>query len=139
MTVLDILKITEINFIIDLLLALICGFSIGLEREFKNKPAGISTQTTVITASMIFSFISSQIAKDDPSRIAAQIVSGVGFLGAGVILKSESSNTIINLTTASSIWYSACIGMALGFNFHYIALVGTAFIIIVNRIPKFKS
>ena len=110
-----------------------------LERELKNKPAGISTQTTVITASMIFSFISSQLSDGDPTRIAAQIVSGVGFLGAGVILKSESTNSIMNLTTAASIWYSASVGMALGFNFHSMALLATAFIIIVNRIPRFKS
>lgn len=138
MSIQTILNITEVNFILDLLLSLLCGFAIGLEREYKNKPAGISTQTTVITASMLFSFISSQMVGGDPTRISAQIVSGVGFLGAGVILKSEATNSIMNLTTAASIWYAASIGMAIGFNHHSIALLGAAFIILVNRIPRFK-
>ena len=126
----------EIAFLIDLALALICGLAIGIERELRHKPAGISTHITVITASMLFSFISKSAYAGDPTRIAAQVVTGVGFLGAGMIMKSESTNTISNLTTAASVWYSAAIGMALGFDYHFIAIIATVYAILTNRIPK---
>jgi len=96
---------------------------------------------------MIFTYISALV--DPPystSRIAAQIVTGIGFLGAGIILKGElfdhkdSDNAlnkkVDNLTTAASIWFSGAIGMAIGFNFYFIAVVSIAFALIVPRIPK---
>lgn len=130
----------EREFIADLFLSLVCGLAIGIERELRHKPAGISTHTTVITAAMLFTFMSKSMSGDgDATRIAAQIVSGIGFLGAGIIMKSESNNTVSNLTTAASIWYSAAIGMALGFNLHFIAVVATAYGILINRIPKLKT
>lgn len=128
----------EKEFLIDLLFSLICGLVIGFEREKKNKPAGISTQTLVIGAAMLFTFLSRTVSAGDPTRIAAQIVSGVGFLGAGIILKSESTGRVTNLTTAASVWYSAAIGMALGFNYHFIGLVATLYVVIINRIPNFR-
>ncbi len=129
----------EREFIIDLLLALVCGLIIGFERERRNKPAGISTQTLVIGASMLFSFLSKNVIEGDPTRIAAQIVSGVGFLGAGIILKSEKTGRVSNLTTAASVWYSAAIGMALGFNYHFIGILATLYVVIINRIPNFRK
>lgn len=129
----------ELEFLLDLGLALVCGVLIGLERELKNKPAGISTQTLVITGSMMFAFFSKAVDGGDPTRIAAQIVSGVGFLGAGIILKSEKKGKISNLTTAASIWYAAAIGMALGFNMHIIAVVAAVYAVLVNRIPHVKK
>ena len=129
----------EIEFLIDLVLALICGLIIGIERERKNKPAGISTQTLVIGAAMLFSFLSKTVSEGDPTRIAAQIVSGVGFIGAGIILKSEKTGMVTNLTTAASVWYAAAIGMALGFNYHFIAIVATIYVVIINRIPHFRK
>lgn len=129
----------EREFIIDLLLALMCGLIIGFEREKRNKPAGISTQTLVIGASMLFSFLSKNVVEGDPTRIAAQIVSGVGFLGAGIILKSEKTGRVSNLTTAASVWYSAAIGMALGFNYHFIGILATLYVVIINRIPNFRK
>lgn len=129
----------EMEFLFDLVLALVCGLVIGIERESKNKPAGISTQTLVIGASMMFAFLSKTMNEGDPTRIAAQIVSGVGFLGAGIILKSEKTGKISNLTTAASVWFGAAIGMALGFNYHFIALVATLYAVIINRIPHSKK
>ncbi|HRN71248.1 MAG TPA: MgtC/SapB family protein, partial [Candidatus Woesebacteria bacterium] len=79
------------------------------------------------------------VSAGDPTRIAAQIVSGVGFLGAGIILKSEATGRVTNLTTAASVWYSAAIGMALGFNYHFIGLVATLYVVIINRIPNFRK
>ncbi len=138
MNITTIIGNAEKEFFLDLILALLCGLIIGIERERKHKPAGISTQTLVIGASMLFSFLSKTVNVSDPSRIAAQIVSGVGFLGAGIILKSEKTGKVANLTTAASVWYSAAIGMALGFNYHLIALAATLYVVIINRIPRIK-
>ena len=129
----------EFKFFIDLVLALVCGLLIGGERELKKKPAGISTQTLVITGSMMFAFLSQTVNAGDPTRIAAQIVSGIGFLGAGIILKSESKKTVTNVTTAASIWYSAGIGMALGFNFHIIAVMAALYAVLISRIPRISQ
>lgn len=126
----------EIEFLVDLGLALFCGLIIGLERELKKKPAGISTQTLVITGSMMFAFLSRTMGEGDPTRIAAQIVSGIGFLGAGIILKSESGKKVRNVTTAASIWYAAAVGMALGFNMHFIAIVASIYAVVISRIPR---
>lgn len=126
----------EMEFLIDLALALVCGLIIGIEREKLGKPAGISTQTLVITGAMLFAFLSRAVEGGDPTRIAAQIVSGIGFLGAGIILKSEANKTVTNVTTAASIWYSAAIGMALGFNFHFIAITAAVYAVIISRLPR---
>jgi len=126
---------TEINFLVNLCLSLVAGLLIGGERELRGKPAGISTQTLVISGAMLFAFISQVVGMGDPTRIAAQIVSGIGFLGAGVILKSESQEKVTNVTTAASIWFSAAIGMALGFNFHFIAIIGAVYVVLISRIP----
>lgn len=126
-------------FILTLVLSLICGVIIGAEREFKRKPAGISTQTLVIGASATFTYVSANIGAVDPSRIAAQIVSGVGFLGAGIILKSKNSSNVSNLTTAASIWYSASIGMALGFNLYAIAIAATIYAVITSILPAINK
>lgn len=130
---------TEIAFLIDLGLALIAGLLIGGERELRGKPAGISTQTLVISGAMLFAFLSQAVGVGDPTRIAAQIVSGIGFLGAGIILKSETSKKVTNVTTAASIWYSAAIGMALGFNFHFIALAAAVYAVVISRIPHISK
>src|SRR5690606_24745396 len=119
--------------------ALVCGLIIGIERELKNKPAGISTQTLVITGAMTFAYLSGIIGGGDPNRIAAQIVSGIGFLGAGIILKSEKNGKVSNVTTAASIWYSAAIGMALGFGLYFIGLAAAVFAVLISRIPHVKK
>lgn len=129
----------ELNFLLNLAIAFVCGVLIGLEREQKGKPAGMSTQTLVISGAMMFSFFSSHVGEGDPTRIAAQIVSGVGFLGAGIILKSEKKGKISNLTTAASIWYAAGIGMAIGFGFYVIALVAALYAVLIARIPHSKK
>lgn len=124
----------EVTFLFALLLALFAGLIIGGERELKGKPAGVSTQTLVISGSMLFAFISHQVGCD-PSHIAAQVVSGIGFLGAGIILRSETSKKVTNVTTAASIWYSAALGVALGFGFYFIAIIGAIYAVIISRIP----
>ena len=137
----------QIDFLIDIIFALAAGFVIGAERESRGKPAGISTNSLVIGGSMLFTYLSAAVDPNSTSRIAAQVVSGIGFLGAGMILKGEitgeekgkKDNKIINLTTAASVWYSAAIGMAIGFNFYIIALAAVIFAVVVPRIPHISK
>ena len=132
----------QLEFLIDIIIALAAGFVKGAERESRGKPAGISTNSLVIGGSMLFTYLSAAVDPNSTSRIAAQIVSGIGFLGAGMILKGEIDKKITNLTTAASVWYSAAIGMAIGFNFYIIALSAVIFAVLVPRIPhitKIKS
>jgi putative Mg2+ transporter-C (MgtC) family protein len=129
----------EIRFLIDIGIVLGAGFAIGAERESRNKPAGISTHCLVIGGAMIFTFLSSLVDPNSTSRIAAQVVSGIGFLGAGIILKSEIDKKITNLTTAAAIWYAAAIGMAIGYEYYFLAAVATAFAVGVPRIPHISK
>jgi putative Mg2+ transporter-C (MgtC) family protein len=131
----DFLRGYELDLLIDVGLALLAGFLIGAERESRGKPAGISTHCFVIGGSMIFTYLSAHVDPNSSSRIAAQLVTGVGFLGAGIILKSEADERITNLTTAASIWFSASIGMAIGFNFYVLAIIAIAFAVLVPRMP----
>jgi putative Mg2+ transporter-C (MgtC) family protein len=126
----------EWSFAVKMALALVAGVLIGIEREARDKPAGISTQSLVIGGSALFTMLSVHIAPGSPDRVAAQIVTGVGFLGGGIILKSEGG-TVTNLTTAASIWYSAALGMAIGFGWYLIAVLAIAYAIIVPRIPNY--
>jgi len=124
----------EIEFLINLVLCLIGGMLIGIERESRGKSAGISTHVFVIAGAMVFTMLSIAISPENPDRIAAQIITGIGFLGAGIILK-ESNGDIINLTTAASIWFSAGIGMLIGFKWYLIAIICIIFTILTPRIP----
>ena len=99
----------EAAFIVKLALCLLLGTVIGVERELRNKPAGISTHCFVMAGACLFTFVSTVADPNSPARIAAQVVSGVGFLGAGMILKSEN-NSIRNLTTAAAVWFAAVPG-----------------------------
>lgn len=84
---------------------------------------------------MIFTFLSSVVDPGSSSRIAAQVITGIGFLGAGLILKSELDGKITNLTTAAAVWFAASIGMAIGYEYYFLAIVATAFAVGVPRIP----
>jgi putative Mg2+ transporter-C (MgtC) family protein len=128
----------EVDFLIKLAVALISGYMIGYERELRHKAAGISTHTLVITGAMIFTLISSIIEPGQPGRIAASIVTGVGFLGAGIIFRGKGDH-ILNLTTAASIWYSAAVGMAVGFGWYAVALIAAIFSVFVPRIKGPQS
>jgi len=129
----------ELRVLIDIGIVLAAGFAIGAERESRNKPAGISTHCLVIGGAAIFTFLSSIVDPNSSSRIAAQIISGIGFLGAGIILKSESEKRITNLTTAAAIWFAASIGMAIGYEFYFLVAVATAFAVGVPRIPHISK
>ena len=104
----------ELEFAIRLGVCLVLGGIIGVERELRNKPAGISTNCFVMAGACLFTFASMTIDPNSPARIAAQVVSGVGFLGAGMIIKGENNNKVKNLTTAAAVWMAAGIGMVVG-------------------------
>ncbi len=115
------------------------GLVIGLERELKRKPVGLKTSLVISIVSCLLTIVSSESAymfpgdKDvnitmDPLRLAAQIVSGIGFLGAGVILR-RGNDTISGLTTAAMIWGAAGIGIAVGAGFYMEAIAGVALLI----------
>lgn len=127
----------ELQLLKDLGLSLIAGFIIGSEREARGKDAGISTHTMVIVGAMLFTYMSSLVDPASESRIAAQIVSGIGFLGAGLIVKDGAN--VKNLTTAASIWVSGAIGMAFGFNYHLIGLIVTIAVALIPRIPHLNK
>jgi putative Mg2+ transporter-C (MgtC) family protein len=128
----------EVDFAIRLGVALVCGIIIGLERESRGKPAGVSTHCFVIAGASLFTFLSLSVDPNSPARIAAQVISGVGFLGAGMILKSEGG-TVTNLTTAAAVWFAAAIGMAIGFGWYTIAVASAIFAVGVPRIPHLST
>ena len=123
----------QLDISIRLLMASVLGAAIGFEREIHLHPAGMRTHLLVALGSAAFSVLSifffvSPTAPDgstDPSRIAAQIVSGIGFLGAGAILKLPEERRIEGLTTAAGIWLTATIGIAAGLGRESTAVIGT--------------
>lgn len=122
-----------LDFAIKLMLALVIGFVIGLEREARGKDAGISTHALVIMGAMLFTYLSNVVDPLSTSRISAQIVTGIGFLGAGLIFKDGAS--VRNLTTAAGLWFAAAIGMAIGYDYYAVAIASAAAVVIVSRIP----
>ncbi len=135
---LDVVLVNEWVFLLHLLASLVAGVIIGAEREWRGKDAGISTHSLVIGGSMLFTYLSIVMDPSSPARIAAQIVTGVGFLGAGIILKNKKG-TVTNLTTAASIWFSAAIGMAIGFGWFAIAGMGVIYAVLVPTIPRVEK
>jgi putative Mg2+ transporter-C (MgtC) family protein len=93
--------------------AILCGMAIGLERQYRGKPAGMRTSILIVLGTYLFVSISMLVATDisDPSRIIGQVVTGIGFLGAGVILAKEG--LIIGVTSAATIWALAAIGVCI--------------------------
>ena len=127
---------TSLDFLTRLLLAIIVGFGIGFERQWRNKTAGVKTNMLVSTGSAIFVLLSLLITEKDGdvTRIIAMIVSGVGFLGAGVIFR-EGAN-IHGLGSAATIWCSAAIGSMAGGGFLKEALFAAVLIIVINVIVE---
>ncbi len=120
--------------LVDIALRLACamlvGLVIGTEREYTHRPAGMRTHILValgacvvsITGELIFNHYSGLGAVPDPARLSAQVITGVGFLGAGTILREGF--TVKGLTTAASVWATACLGIAAGFGYYALAIFG---------------
>lgn len=115
---------------VKLLLAVLLGGAIGAERESRDKAAGLRTLIFICLGATLFTMLSSRLAGGfDPGRIASYVVAGVGFLGAGAILRHEGR--ILGLTTASSIWLAAAIGMTIGGGYYLLAILVTFLALIV--------
>jgi len=123
-----------------LLCAMVVGLIIGTEREYTHRPAGMRTHILValgscavmVTGQLIFSQYREYGAMPDPARLSAQVITGVGFLGAGTILR-EGAN-VKGLTTAASLWSVACLGIAAGAGYYTVALAGMIFIFVTLTI-----
>ena len=123
-----------------LLCAMAVGLVIGTEREYTHRPAGMRTHILValgscavmITGELIFAEYHAYGASPDPARLSAQVITGVGFLGAGTILREGPS--VKGLTTAASLWSVACLGIAAGAGYYTVALAGMIFIFITLTI-----
>lgn len=115
--------------------AVFCGLIIGLERESKGKPAGVRTLVLITLGSTIFVQISILLSSTvgDPARVAAQVVTGIGFLGAGAILQKSEQGYVAGLTTAASIWVTAAIGMVIGAGKYLIAVAGVLIVVLALR------
>lgn len=124
----------QLDVVLRLVMAAIVGGIIGLDRERAHKPAGIRTLMLVSVGSALFTILSIYGFGEsaDPSRIAAGIVVGIGFLGAGVILHSEKG--VMGLTTAAAVWAVAATGVAFGCGLYVIAVATTVLILVALRL-----
>jgi len=137
----------ELDVLGRLLLSLALGAAVGLERELSGKPAGLRTNMLICVGAALLTeisvFVASEVVpheliRSDPARIAAQIVSGIGFLGAGTILVMRGN--VVGLTTAATIWVVAAIGMSVGLGAYVVAVGATVLVVItlfvLGRIEK---
>jgi len=134
--------ISNIDLFVRLLLAVILGSIVGFERERKHKTAGFRTNILICLGAALFTIVSINLTYDytktvaDPGRIAAQIVTGIGFLGAGAILRSRGS--VVGMTTAASIWVTAAVGLAVGCGYYIAAcLVAVMTVVILQAFVPF--
>lgn len=127
----------EIEMVLRLLLATALGAIIGYERERAGKPAGVRTHILICLGSALFTIASIYGfgVATDPARVAAGIVTGIGFLGAGAIIHREGG-LVAGLTTAATIWAVAGIGLAAGAGLYLVSAVTTALILIVLLLPR---
>lgn len=114
----------------------LCGGLIGIERELKDKPAGFRTNILICVGSAIYMAVGLLIAPDrtDPARIAAQVVTGIGFIGAGCII--QAGRQVHGLTTAATIWVVAGIGIVSGAGYPILALVATVIVLVTLEVLR---
>lgn len=139
-------ELLHLETVAKIIAAFFLGGIIGLERESKGKPVGFKTCVIIAVASCVLTVVSIQSAehyaeisvniRSDPMRLAAQIISGVGFLGAGVILH-RSDDAISGLTTAAIVWASAGVGIACGANFYLYALLATLLFLLTIKVSPY--
>ncbi|WP_343691165.1 MgtC/SapB family protein [Chitinophaga sp.] len=111
------------------LLAAVWGGLVGIEREYRSKSAGFRTMIMISIGSCFFTLISSTLGGANPDRIAANIVTGIGFLGAGVIFRGE--NRVNGITTAATIWTVSAVGMGIGGGYYFAAGCASVFILVI--------
>ncbi|HAU55232.1 MAG TPA: magnesium transporter MgtC [Sphingobacterium sp.] len=111
------------------MLSVLIGLLIGIEREYRNKSAGLRTFILVSFGSCLFTILSLQIGLANPDRLAANIITGIGFLGAGVIFKED--NKVSGITTATTIWATASLGMCVGAGYIFLAFIGVGLVLMI--------
>ncbi|MBR7123012.1 MAG: MgtC/SapB family protein [Oscillospiraceae bacterium] len=133
-------EVTLLAVVVRIFAAVVIGGLIGLERELKNRPAGLRTYMVVCLGSclvmMTNQYICQVMGTGDPVRMGAQVVSGIGFLGAGTIIVTRRSQ-IKGLTTAAGLWTTACTGLAIGIGFYEAAIVGGLTAVIVMTVMQY--
>ena len=115
--------------IVRLILSALIGMIIGVDRQIRNKEGGLRTHGLIASGAALYTIISLSIPQADPGRVIAQIVTGVGFIGAGVIFKSQ--DRVRGITTAADIWMSAGIGTAIGLGMYKPAMIATIIILLI--------
>lgn len=129
----------EYEFILRIFCAAILGGLIGLEREYRAKEAGFRTHFLVALGSAVFMIVSAygfegvasaDTSRWDVSRVAAQVVSGIGFIGAGTIIFRKSENVVVGLTTAAGLWVTAAIGLACGGGMYVLSIAATLLVLV---------
>lgn len=130
----------EVELILRLLMAAVLGSIIGFQREHAKKPAGLRTLSLISLGAALFTVISTYGFNGgaDISRVAANIVTGVGFIGAGVIFHVGRGDILMGLTTAASVWVVAAIGMAAGAGLYLLSAVVAVITVIILAIPKIQ-
>ncbi|MBV8251146.1 MAG: MgtC/SapB family protein [Chitinophaga sp.] len=132
----QIVEIIREDQILKVLLSLVMGAIIGLEREFKRKAAGMRTMTLICMSATVFTILSAELGNPgSPDRVASNILTGVGFIGAGVIFKGEFA--IDGITTAASIWIATAMGMAIGMSQYWLATFALCGAIVVLLMMKY--
>lgn len=146
----------EYEFILRIFVAAILGGLIGLEREYRSKEAGFRTHFLVALGSALFMIVSAygfdevnlqEPQRWDVSRIAAQVVSGIGFIGAGTIIFRKSENIVSGLTTAAGLWVTAAMGLACGGGMYVLSIASTLLVLVgleafnyfLHKFDKFKK
>ena len=133
------MAITWWEMVVRLLLAVVIGSLIGYQRERAGKPAGLRTNALICLGSALFTILSATaFSGADPSRVAAGIVTGIGFLGAGAILLRRRDGIIAGLTTAATIWTVAGIGMAVGVGMYLLAIITGVLVLIILYLPHLR-
>jgi len=139
MFLINLILMSEIEFLIRMLLAVILGGIIGYEREINHKPAGLRTHMLVCLGSCIFMIVSMKFDVD-PARVAAGVVSGIGFIGAGTIIaeKQKEKEIVHGVTTAAGLWATAGIGLLVGIGEYFLAVTAALIVacILWLRITK---
>ncbi|MBS0029644.1 MgtC/SapB family protein [Chitinophaga sp. 22321] len=131
-----VLQVIEEDQLLKVLIALVMGALLGLEREYKRKAAGMRTMTLICMSSTVFTILSAELGfPNSADRVASNILTGVGFIGAGVIFKGDY--TIDGITTAASIWIAAALGMAVGMSQYWLAAAALAGSLIVLIVLEF--
>lgn len=126
----------DLHLVLRIILAFLLGGLIGLEREWHGISAGIRTYGGICLGACVFGIVSFSISGGDPSRVAAQVATGVGFLGGGVIFKH--GDFISGLTTAATLWATAAVGLAVSFGMYLVSFLTSILIVLMLYLPRLR-